>query len=266
MIIDFHTHIFPDALAPRAIASLQATAGLPVAFDGTADGLIKLMKEDGIDKAVVLNTVTNAKQEEKVNNFALEVNENKKELIPFCSLHPDNENPKEKLLYFKSKGIKGVKLHPDYLGIEFDDERFEPIISAISEIGLPVVIHTGYDPVSPNKIHATPDAILNVLDKFPSLILVAAHLGGVSHWDEVIEKLCGKNLYLDTAFCCERIGITVEQGKKIFEKHPHEKILFGSDAPWARPAEIIEFLNKLGLSEETLEKVLHKNAEGLVNL
>lgn len=266
MIIDFHTHIFPDALAPRATASLQATAGLPVAFDGTADGLIKLMKEEGIDKSVVLNTVTNAKQEEKVNNFALEVNENKEELIPFCSLHPDNENPKEKLLYFKSKGIKGVKLHPDYLGIEFDDERFEPTLSAISEIGLPVVIHTGYDPVSPNKIHATPDAILNVLDKFPSLILVAAHLGGVSHWDEVIEKLCGKNLYLDTAFCCERIGITVEQGKRIFEKHPHEKILFGSDAPWARPAEIIEFLNKLGLSEETLEKVLYKNAEVLLEI
>jgi predicted TIM-barrel fold metal-dependent hydrolase len=253
-------------LAPKAISSLQATAGLPVAFDGTADGLITLMKQDGVDRSVVLNTVTNAKQEGKVNAFALDVNARKDSLIPFCSLHPDNENPKEKLLDLKAKGIKGVKLHPDYLGIEFDDERFEPILSAISEVGLPVVIHAGFDPVSPNKMHASPDAILNVLERFPNLILVAAHLGGVSRWDEVIEKLCGKNLYFDTAFCCERIGITVEQGKRIFEKHPHERILFGSDAPWARPSEILEFIFKLGLSEETLEKVLHKNAERLLGI
>ena len=128
------------------------------------------------------------------------------------------------------------------------------------------IIHAGYDPVSPEKIHASCDSILRVLEKFPKLILIAAHLGGVNRWDEVAEKLCGKNLYLDTAFCCERIGITVEQGKKIFQKHPHDKILFGSDAPWAKPSEILEFLGKLGLNEDSLELILHKNAERLLGL
>jgi predicted TIM-barrel fold metal-dependent hydrolase len=181
-------------------------------------------------------------------------------------VHPLNDNIYERLSYYKSLGIKGIKHHPDYVGIELDDERTYPLLSAASELKMPVVIHTGYDPVSPNKVHASADAIIRVLEEFPELILVAAHLGGVAYWDEAFEKLCGKNLYLDTAFCCERIGITVEQGKKIFSKHPHEKILFGSDAPWASPNEVLEFIQKLGLNDESLELVLHKNAENLLGL
>ncbi len=266
MIIDFHTHIFPDTLAPKAIASLQATAKMPVMFDGTAEGLLGLMKQENVDKSVILNTVTNVKQAQKVNAFASETDKKYKELTPFCSLHPLCEEPFDTLKALKQSGIKGIKLHPDYVGIEFDDERTEPLLKAIEKLEMPVVIHAGYDPVSPEKIHASCDSILKVLEKFPKIILVAAHLGGVNCWDEVAEKLCGKNLYFDTAFCCERIGITVEQGRKIFQKHPHDKILFGSDAPWAKPSEILEFLNKLGLSHDSLELILHKNAERLLSL
>ena len=264
MIIDFHTHIFPDALAPRAIASLQLTAGMPVVFDGTADGLNSLMKNENVDVSVVLNTVTNQRQVEKVNAFAEETGKRYDNLIPFCSVHPLNENIYEILSELKSRGFKGIKHHPDYVDIDLDDERMHPLFYAAGELDMPVVIHAGYDPVSPDHAHATPDMICNVLDKYPDLVLVAAHLGGVSRWDEVAEKLCGRNLYLDTAFCCERIGITVEQGKKIFGRHPHEKILFGSDAPWAKPLEVLDFISKIGLSEESLELILHRNAEKLL--
>ncbi|MBQ3229523.1 MAG: amidohydrolase [Clostridia bacterium] len=266
MIIDFHTHIFPDSLAPKAVASLQATAGIPVRFDGTASGLLKLMKNDGVDRAVVLNTVTNERQVGKVNAFALETKNNHPELIPFCSLHPLTQEPERLLEEFIAAGIKGIKLHPDYVGVMFDDDAFKPILSAAEKLGLPVIIHAGFDPVSPNKMHAPPDVILNVLSEFPNLILVAAHLGGVNCWDEAFKKLCGRNLYLDTAFCCERIGITIEQGKRIFDAHPHDKILFGSDAPWASPSEVLEFLDKLGLSSESREMILSGNAKRLLKL
>ncbi len=266
MIIDSHTHIFPDALAPKAIASLVETAKMPVCFDGTAKGLTELLKEEGIDMAAVLNTVTNERQVNKVNAFALETKNNYPRLIPFCSLHPFTEEPEKRLAEFKAAGIKGIKLHPDYVGICLDSDEMKPLLRAIEESGLPAVIHAGYDPVSPNKMHASPDAILKVLEDFPDLTLIAAHLGGVSHWDEVIKKLCGKNLYFDTAFCCERIGITLEQGKRIFELHPIEKILFGSDAPWARPSEILEFIYKLELPENSLRALLSGNARRLFGI
>ncbi len=265
MIIDFHTHIFPDSLAPKAIGALQKTAGMPVMFDGTANGLIGLLTAEGIDKAVVLNTVTNERQVDNVNAFAVDTQKHGK-LIPFCSVHPLNENIPERLSELKSKGILGVKHHPDYVGIDFNDRRMFSLLEAVSELGMPLVIHTGYDPVSPDHVHASPDMILDVLGNFPKLTLIAAHLGGVAHWDEVAEKLCGKNLYFDTAFCCERVGITKEQGKKIFTRHDHEKILFGSDAPWAKPSEVLSFIEALNLGDESTEKILSKNAKRLLSL
>ncbi len=235
-------------------------------FDGTVNGLCDLMKENGIEKSVILNTVTNERQVKNVNAFALETDKRFENLIPFCSLHPLTPNIKESLTELKNAGIKGIKHHPDYVGIEFDDERTDVLLSAASELEMPLVIHAGFDPVSPNKVHASPDAIIRVSEKFPKLKLVVAHLGGVLMWNEVYEKLCGRNIYFDTAFCCERVGLNLETAKKIFSKHPHEKILFGSDAPWAKPLEILDFLNKLGLSDESMELILHKNSERLLEL
>ena len=53
MVIDFHTHCFPEKIAERAIGKLSATSGLMPYTDGTAEGLKKLMKQDGVDISVV---------------------------------------------------------------------------------------------------------------------------------------------------------------------------------------------------------------------
>ena len=71
MIIDFHTHAFPDFLAPRAIPTLAENSGLAPYHDGTAAGLIDRMDKSGIDRSVVLNIATNAHQELSVNRFAV---------------------------------------------------------------------------------------------------------------------------------------------------------------------------------------------------
>ncbi len=215
---------------------------------------------------MVLNTVTNERQVDKVNAFALSTAEKYDNLIPFCSVHPLNENIFQKLTELKNAGIKGIKHHPDYVGIMLDDERMHPLLQAASDLELPMVIHAGFDPVSPEKMHATPDAICNVIEKFPNLTLIVAHMGGVMMWEEVIDKLCGKNVWLDTAFCCERIGFSVELANRIFERHDIGKILFGSDAPWAKPSEIIELLNKSKLSQDELDAILYKNAKRLFGI
>lgn len=267
MVIDFHTHIFPDGLAQRAIASLEATAGMKTVFDGTAKGLLTLMDAHGIQSSVVLNTVTNEKQVGNVNGFALETLEKHGDrLIPFCSLHPRTPEPYSTLLHLSQLGTKGVKLHPDYLKTRLDSEEMLPLLNAVSEAGLPLVVHAGFDPVSPQLCHASPDAILAVLEKVPHLKLVAAHMGGMMLWDEVCRKLCGKNLWLDTAFCCERTGMTKEQAKRIFELHPHDRILFGSDAPWAAPSEILDFVDCLHLGTDSRNAVLCDNALALLKL
>lgn len=265
MIIDFHTHVFPDALAPKAGAGLSATAGFELYSDLTVRGQLEAMREDSVDLSVVLNTVTNTRQVEKVNLFAVETAKNYSNLIVFGSVHPHGENPAEVVARLHTDGICGLKLHPDYLGIPFDDPAYHPILEAAVSFDMPVVIHAGWDPVSPQKIHATPRMIQKVSDNFPALKLVAAHMGGMRLWDEVAETLCGKNVWFDTAMCHERVGMLPAQMRTILDKHGAERILFGSDMPWARPSEVLAFLEKAGLSDEERDAILWKNAKALLN-
>ena len=95
MIIDFHTHIFPDAIAGRSIevlknGMLRASGRVyPEHSDGTLAGLKRLMDATGVDISVVLPIATREKQTESINQFAYKVTaENNGKVISFGSLFP----------------------------------------------------------------------------------------------------------------------------------------------------------------------------------
>lgn len=69
MLIDFHTHCFPDKIAERAVSSLGKAAALVPNGNGTADSLLATMKTDKIDISVVMNIATNPHQQASVNNL-----------------------------------------------------------------------------------------------------------------------------------------------------------------------------------------------------
>ena len=194
-IIDFHTHAFPDALAPRAIAQLTinaAASGYTPLTDGTVAGLVASMDRAGIAKSVVCNIATNPRQMKKVNDFAISCMENPR-LIPLGSVNPE-ATPEEidtELNRLKAAGIPGIKLHPDYMKVEIDSEKFTPILEACAGKNLFVITHAGFDPVEPDHIHCSPDMVLRVMDRHPALKLVVAHTGGFDREREVLDTLCG---------------------------------------------------------------------------
>ena len=75
MIIDFHTHIFPDKIAVPSIEFLSAKSGVKNNIDGTAAGLAKSMEQSGVDMSVVLPVATKPKQFDSITRFACEINE-----------------------------------------------------------------------------------------------------------------------------------------------------------------------------------------------
>ena len=88
MLIDFHTHAFPEKIAHMAIEKLSfSSGGLQPFTDGTVEGLKASMKEGGVDKSVVLNIATNARQQKSVNNFAASIN-NGDDIISYASVFP----------------------------------------------------------------------------------------------------------------------------------------------------------------------------------
>ena len=272
-IIDFHTHAFPDALAPRAIAQLTinaAASGYTPMTDGTVDGLISSMNKAGISRSVICNIATNPRQMVKVNDFAISLQGNDR-LIPLGSINPFASVGEIlcELDRLREAGIHGIKIHPDYMGVEIDDKAFTPIFNGCVERNLFVITHAGFDPVQPDHIHCTPDMVLRVADRHHDLKLVVAHAGGFDREAEVLEKLCGVPVWLDTSLCAIRRAKSAEWGHlcgEILRKHDASRILFATDTPWSDPAAEIAFIRSLGLSEEVTEDILYRNAESLLGI
>ena len=150
------------------------------------------MSGAGVDRSVILNIATNAHQQSSVNSFAIETGDTYPNLYTLGSLHPDSENIAEEAKRLSDAGIRGLKLHPDYINTFIDDPKLDPIYEVCVEYNLFVVSHSGWDFISPDCIHCTPERILNVLAKFPTLRFVAAHMGANRQWDEVERLLVGK--------------------------------------------------------------------------
>ena len=263
MVIDFHTHCFPEKIAGKAIERLSfASGGLVPYTDGTLQGLKKSMEQNGVYKAVVLSIATNAGQQTSVNDFAASIN-NKKDIYAFGSVFPHSENIIEELERIKELGLLGVKLHPDYQGFNVDDIKMKPVYKKISELGLITVFHAGVDYGFAPPYGATPEKMARALEWFSSPV-IAAHWGGVGCGEEVIELLCGKEIYFDTSFGYGTMARYYAE--KIIEKHGTDKILFGTDTPWHNKEMEMRLLNTLSLSKADTEKITHKNAQKLLGI
>lgn len=268
MRIDFHSHCFPDALAPRAMAILtkncSADAAIHPHTDGTAASAKALLQRVGIDRAVVCNIATNQKQESNVNSFAISMAEDDF-FCPLGSLHPDSEQMEGELDRLAAAGICGIKLHPDYVHIPLSDSRFDRILSLAEERGFFVVVHAGLDPISPDLIHATPEMFALAAKRHPKLTLVAAHMGGFRRGDEVLKHLVGTNVYLDTSLSAKRPA-EKELLFKILREHPEDRLLFATDTPWSNPQKEITFVEEAGLDAAKQDAVFYKNAKRLLKL
>lgn len=263
MVIDFHTHCFPTAIAARAIDKLAfASGGLQPSTDGTVDGLRARMRTDGVDVAVVMNIATNAHQQQKVNDFAASINGG--DLVAFGSVYPDSEDAFEELERIKALGLKGVKLHPDYQHFSADDPKMKPLYRKISSLGLITLFHAGHDYGCTPPYGGTPEKLEVALGWFDSPV-VAAHWGGVGCGDEVLARLCGRdNLYFDTSlgYCM----MPKHYAASILDKHGVDKMLFGTDTPWhAAPMEW-RLLDSLSLTAAEREVIACGNAKKLLGI
>ena len=93
MIIDFHTHIFPDKIAGRTLDYLSGIFGASPFADGTYTGLCNSMGKGAVDISIALPAVTKVSQVASINRFASAYTEGP--VISFGGIHPECENYKE---------------------------------------------------------------------------------------------------------------------------------------------------------------------------
>ena len=272
MVIDFHTHVYPDKIAEKTIEKLKASApGVKVYTKGTLESLRESMKNSDIDKSVILPVATRAGQFDTINRFAQHINNKYDDLISFGGIHPLDENPEEKLLQLKQNGFKGVKIHPDYTGTFIDDEHYITILTLCGKIGLTVVTHAGVDPAF-DVVHCPPEKARNVLERVnkessaKEPFIVFAHLGGIYSKEkahEMMEKTGADGIML------ARYGIEnplIFSVIRVIKAHGAEKILFATDSPWNDQRSYAEHFKALdGISDEEKQLILYKNAQKLLS-
>ncbi len=259
--IDFHTHAFPDSLAATTVPALEQKSNVKAALNGRVDSLLASMDAAGIDQSVVCSIATRPKQFRAILNWSSTIRSDR--IIPFPSFHPKSDNAPAEIEEIYNQGYKGVKLHPYYQNFFLDEKRLLPLFEKISDLGLIIVMHTGFDIGFPRERRADPQKIADLIDTFPNLKFIATHLGSWQQWDEVHEILTGKNVYFDIAFSLEFLD--PDKAKEIIANHPADKILFGSDSPWADQLSAINLLKGLNLGHNSENNILGLNAKRLLS-
>ncbi|MFC1988950.1 amidohydrolase family protein, partial [Chloroflexota bacterium] len=273
-IIDAHVHTYQT----REIG-LQAKQGSNVTdYGGTLDELLPLMEKANISKAVMVNMLPIAEmrdaalakltsdfsQPEKEgyikeidsrmldrlarrNSWTCGMAKENPSLVPFINLDPlmgEGTMTDEILDKVNNQGAKGIKLHPNIQRFFPNDRRLWPVYQTAQQLGLPVISHSGSfeTPIQ----YAQPNNFKEILDSFPNLTLVMAHVGK-GFFDEATSLA---KAYPNLQFDCSGIisstedeeGLSDANFTALIRKVGVERVMFGSDYPWHDPAIAIERL------------------------
>ncbi len=252
-IFNMHTHIFPGKIAEKAVDAIGAFYEIPMEIGGTSESLIADGRTVGVERYLVCSTATTAHQVESINNFVSAEVAKHPEFVGFGSLHPDYPEIAKEVDRMASLGLRGIKLHPDFQKFNIDDESAYPIYAA-AQGRMPILFHTGdnrYD-------FSHPSRLLRILDIFPDLIVIAAHLGGYRCWDDAKVYLGHPRVYIDTSSALP--FMTPERAVSIIRAHGADRVFFGTDSPmWHHTGELARF-NALNLTAEERSRILWGNA------
>ena len=282
MIIDFHTHCFPESISVRTMETLSQKGHIRYYTEATSDALAWNMKQSDVDYSVNLPVMTKPEQVPKVNDRMIRQKEElfQNGIITFGGLHPAYEDYRSEIRKLKDAGIKGIKLHPAYQGIHINDIAYKRIIGAISEAGLITLVHSGLDVGFMGQNFASVPELLEVVNEVRPEKFVLAHMGGWQGWDDVERDLAGAPVWLDTAFSLGPIeprpgeeslmplkeNLNEERFVRLARKHGIDKVLFATDSPWARQREYIDFVKQSSLTTVEKDHIFSGNALSLLEL
>lgn len=256
-IIDVHTHVWTDQLAPTAISRVGAQGHIGATYDGTVAGLISSMDRSGVAVSVTLPVATKPGQVRTINDWAAGLVGHER-LVPFGAMHPDFPDPAKEIARMRKHGLTGFKMHPEYQRFDPREPRMERIYDAAIDNGMTLYFHAGGD-VAFTSVRGTPRAFAEVLAVWPELDAVLAHLGGFRQWQAVAGRLAGRGAWFDTAYTLGNlpddafISLVRELGT--------DRVMFGSDGPWTDAAAEIAHLKSLPFKKAELEAILGGNAE-----
>ncbi len=218
----------------------------------TAEEMVAAMDRHAIERTVI-SYMDNAVTEEAVRRFPSRF----EGLIWVNPYHGETDIALAERL-IREEGFKGIKLHPLFDAYTANDEVVHPVMELAGRLNVPVFVHSGHPPFS------LPHSIAQLAQDFPSIPVVLVHMGhGHGVYIQASLDLSRRidNLYLETSGMPMHTKIY-----EAYEKVGHDRIFWGSDAPF-HLYEVEELRTQLcGLNDTALENIFYNNIKKFLNI
>jgi predicted TIM-barrel fold metal-dependent hydrolase len=267
VIIDAHTHIYPDLVAKKAIRTIitNIKGQLVAHTNGTFDGLMDSMDTADVDISIVLPVATSPGQGSGILQWIKVLAPRSPRMIFFGSVHPQDPDYRNCIRQMKDFGLQGLKFHPGYQGFAVDSKAAYAIYEEALKHDMVMYFHSGYDPSLPECDYTSVERFAALLKDFKGAKIVLAHGGGFGEWNKVMDLLGDKECFFDVAFVLESME-RCKEAKELYRQN-EDRFLFGSDSPWRDQKKYVELIrNSTTLTREQKEKLFSINARKLIKL
>lgn len=157
-------------------------------------------------------------------------------------------------------GLSGLKLHPTNLHMDADDLRLVPVLRKAAELGVPVMFHA-----NPCRLgfhdNCAPDRINRMIQIFPDLEIITAHLGGMK-WQDAVSGCTWADMSYILPKLAKLYGL--EQTNRILRAFGPDRLIFGTDFPDGDYDTYLDLLDRMDFTGEEIEKIAWKNLKNLL--
>lgn len=234
--IDAHTHLFPERLTEAIRRSLGDETGWEFSTPTSRDGIEATLRSAGVKVYIALPYAHRADVASELNAWLLSQTADSDCLLPFATVHPDDDDPAAIVRDAFEAGAHGLKIHCPVQECRPADSRIEPALEVAVEYDRPITYHGGTAPMFEDSPYVGAGAFADLIDSYPELRVCCAHMGAyeVDTFIEFAREHA--NVYLDTTFAMsssatETIGFDPSSITDRTLVECSGSIMYGSDFP-----------------------------------
>lgn len=265
-LFDVHVHFLPENVQRKVYAQFDEAGpkigrAWPIRYRGTHQERVELLRGLGVRRFSALPYAHRPGIASYLNDWARGFAADVPESLWSATFYPEPEAPAY-VAGLLGAGVEVFKVHVQVGEFLLDDPLLDPVWGLLEDAGTPIVVHAGSGPVG--NAFTGPDPLRRVLERFPRLAVVVAHLGAPEYAEflalaETYERVCLDTTMVFTDFFDVEAAYPRDLLPRLVDLQ--EKVLLGSDFPTIPYpyAHQLEGLARLDLGDDWLRAVCWGN-------
>ncbi|MCF6508735.1 amidohydrolase [Blastococcus sp. MG754426] len=272
-LVDVHVHVLPERVQAKVWQYFEAAgthygAEWPVAYRLPEEERLAILARLGVRAFPTLPYPHKPGMAAWLNEWSAGFAAGRPQVLQSATFYPE-PGVAGYVAEALDRGARVFKVHVQVGAFDPRDRLLDDVWARLEETGTPVVIHCGSGPLAGE--HTGPAPMTGLLERFPRLQLVIAHLGMPEYREFLGLAERYERVHLDTTMFAtdftERL-MPFDRADLPRLGALRDKVLLGSDFP-SIPypyAHQLAALHRLGLGEEWLRAVLWRNGARLFTI